>query len=108
MLINNETVPQLVTETMLWNPELSGVKEFLNIYTRDADGNSGSFCGADTLKPGSFMQWMFGYKPGQGFPGVAGMIHMSDANYVSGCPTIVNGMSETKINSNRCPVHDRY
>jgi hypothetical protein len=88
---NNQTVPELLMETMIWNPELSGVKEFLSIVTRDEDGNTGSFCGADELKPGSFMQWMFGYKPGQGFPGVAGMIHMADADYVAGCPTVVRG-----------------
>ena len=91
ILQNNQTVPELIGESMLWNPELSGINEFLNIYTTDEDGNTGHFCGADKLRPGSFMEWMFGYKPGSGFPGVANMIHWADANYVSGCPTVVRG-----------------
>ena len=113
VIINNETVPELLEETMLWNPELSGINEFLNIYTRDENGKQGDFCGADALKPNSFMQWMFGYKPGQGvklsvlqfylyfnhgfnigFPGVASMIHFADASYVSGCPTVIRGIKE--------------
>jgi len=90
--VNNQTVPEMVVETMIWNPELSGVKEFIHIMTRDQDGNTGQICEADTLAAGSFIEWMFGYTPGQGFPGVASMIHMADANYVSGCPTIVRGI----------------
>ena len=93
--VNNETVAELVTETMIWNPELSGIKEFIHIASRDNDGDTGQLCSADKVQPGSFTQWLFGYKPGQGFPGVAGMIHMGGDNYVAGCPTIVRGENNT-------------
>lgn len=91
MNIDNDTRPRLVFEEMLWNPELSGIKEFLHLQYIGSDGVGGYFCNADRVRNGSFIQWLFGYDGSQGFPSVASMLH-ENVQYTAGCPTVINGI----------------
>jgi len=91
MNIDNDTTPRLVVEEMLWNPELSGVKNFLHLQMIGEAGVDGFFCNSDKVRNGSFIQWLFGYDGSQGFPSVASMLH-ENVQYTPGCPTVINGI----------------
>ena len=70
--ITNLTEPRLIDEWILYNPELSGVDNFIDVYTGGADGLYGQMCDADKVRDGSILQWMFGWSPGNKIPSVTG------------------------------------
>jgi len=90
--VENHTIPSLLTEELIWNPVLSGVKNFLHVSSFGADGFDGIECHADKLPTnGSFINWLFGWDGSHGFPSVTGMLHLG-AEYTPGCPTVINGI----------------
>ena len=59
MNIDNDTTPRLVVEEMLWNPELSGVKNFLHLQMIGEAGVDGFFCNSDKVIQIKFLQSFF-------------------------------------------------
>jgi len=91
MHIHNETLPRMVRETMIWNPEMSGVKNFITTIAAGADGYDGYECFTDAVRDGSILQWLFGWDSDHGFPSIAGMLHMN-GQYKPGCPDVIRGI----------------
>ena len=91
MHIHNETLPRMVRETMTWNPEMSGVKNFITTIAAGADGYDGYECFTDAVRDGSILQWLFGWDSDHGFPSIAGMLHMN-GQYKPGCPDVIRGI----------------
>jgi len=88
----NYTIPSLLTEELIWNPELSGIKNFLHVSSFGADGFDGIECHADKVPTnGSFINWLFGWDASHGFPSVTGMLHLG-AEWTPGCPAVINGI----------------
>ena len=89
--ITNLSEPRLIDEYIIFNPELSGLDYFIDVYSGGANGLYGEICDADRVRDGSILEWMFGWSPGAGLPSVSGMLHFG-GQYTAGCPQVVRGV----------------
>ena len=77
---------------ILFNPELSGIDYFIDVYSGGSDGLYGQMCDADKVRDGSILEWMFGWSPGNGgLPSVSGLLH-AGGEFTAGCPGVFRGV----------------
>jgi len=83
----------LEQEKLVWKP-MSGVNEYLYLWTGMQENQRTDECFADSTRGDSFINFLFGFDPssGSGYPSVANMLHWGPDIYTFEKETVVNGI----------------